>query len=177
MPRERLMTRMRGDQFLGVHFALNIFVGTTLLWLLLHVVVGLNPVWAVASLVAASDPQVKEAFANFRGPLLNSVVGCVIGVLFLVVGSPNAWKLPLAMAASALLSSYVVRVPTMWRQGPTTAALVVASALTEHSSLTGFEMGATRVGEIMLGAMFGVIVSWLMSKVWPMSTAEEAAKA
>jgi hypothetical protein len=166
MPRERVLDRMRRDEFLGVHLAFNIFVGSTLLWLLLRVVAGLNPIWAIASLVAASDPQVKKAFANFRARLLKSMFGRAVGVAFLVVGGSTECKLPLAMAVSTLLSTYVVRVPTMWRQCPITAALVVASALTQHSSLTGFEIGMRRVGEIILGCMLGAAVSWLMSKIW-----------
>lgn len=177
MSRERVLDRMRQDEFLGVHLAVNIFVGSTLLWLLLRVIAGLNPVWAIASLVAASDPQVKQAFANFRGRLLNSVFGCVVGVIFLVIGGSSEWKLPLAMAASALLSTYIVRVPAMWRRRPITAAMVVASALTEHSSLTGAEIGIRRVGEIILGSMFGALVSWLMSKVWHVPVSEKVAKA
>jgi hypothetical protein len=175
MPRERVLDRMRRDEFLGVHLAVNIFVGSTVLWLLLHVFAGLNPIWAIASLVASSDPQVSKAFANFRARLLNSVFGCAVGIAFVAVGGASEWKLPFAMAASALVSTYVVRVPTMWRQCPITAALVVASALTQHSSLTGLELGMRRVGEIILGCMLGATASWLMSKVWHVP--EIAAKA
>jgi uncharacterized membrane protein YccC len=177
MPRERVLDRMRGDSFLGVHLAVNIFIGSTLLWLLLRVVAGLNPIWAIASLVAASDPQVKQAFANLRARLLNSLFGCVVGLAFLAVGGASEWKLPFAMAAAALVSTYIVRVPTMWRQCPITAALVVASSLTQHSGMTGAETGLRRVGEIILGCLFGVAVSWLMSKLWHVPGEMKQAKA
>lgn len=177
MPRERVLDRMRRDEFLGIHLALNIFVGSTLLWLLLRVIAGLNPIWAVASLVAASDPQVKQAFANFRARLLNAICGCAVGLAFLAIGGSSEWKLPLAMAASTLVSVYIVRVPTMWRQCPITTALVVASFLTQHSKLTGIEIGLRRVGEIILGCMFGALVSWLMSKLWHVPAVPKPAKA
>ncbi len=176
MSRERVLDRMRQDEFLGVHLAVNIFVGSTLLWLLLRVIADLNPIWAIASLVAASDPLVKQAFANFRARLLNSVFGCAVGVAFLVIGGSSEWKLPFAMAASTLLSTYFVRVPTMWRQCPITAALMVASALTQHSSVNGVEIGIRRGGEIILGSMFGAIVSWLMSEVWHVPIPDKVGK-
>jgi len=166
MAQERLLDRMRRDEFLGVHLAVNIFIGATLLWLLLGVLGGINPIWAIASLVAASDPQVKQAFANFRARLLNAAFGCLVGVAFLLLGSASGWKLPFAMAASALVSVYFVRVPTMWRQCPITAALVVASAVSEHSNIHGLEVGLRRIGEILLGCLFGALVSWAMSKLW-----------
>lgn len=161
-----LLGRMREDRFLGVHLALNIFIGSTLLWLLLHVFAGLNPIWAIASLVAASDPEVAKAWSNFRARLMNAFIGCAIGLAFIGVGGASEWKLPFAMGAAALVSTYVVRIPTMWRQCPITAALVVASSATQHSTLTGAELGLRRVGEIILGCLLGAVVSWMMSKVW-----------
>jgi len=61
-----------------------------------------------------------------------------------------------------------VRIPTMWRQAPITAAIVIASGLEQHSKLTGAELGLRRVAEVLFGCVVGVIVSWLMSHVWPM---------
>ena len=44
------------------------------------------------------------------------------------VGGSTDWKLPLALAVTALVSSYIVRVPVMWRQAPITAALDVGTS-------------------------------------------------
>ena len=52
--------------WLGVHFALNIFIATTILWLLLRLAAGLNPIWAISSMIAASDPIVAKKLAAFR---------------------------------------------------------------------------------------------------------------
>lgn len=177
MAKRPLLERMRGDEFLGVHLAVNIFVGSTLLWLLLKVLAGLNPIWAIASMVAASDPQVKQAFANFRARFVNALLGCAVGILFLLFGGVDEWKLPFAMALAALASSYLVRIPTMWRQCPITAALVVASAVSAHSNLSGMEIGVRRVGEIILGCLVGALVSWAMSKVWHVPEKPAKAKA
>ena len=91
------------DNWLGVHFALNVFIATTLLWLILHRVAGLNPIWAISSMIAASDPVIKQAAKTFRSRLINSTVGSVVGLLFLVVGGAREWKLPLALAVTVLL--------------------------------------------------------------------------
>lgn len=172
----RAVERLREDELLGVHLAVNIFVGTTALWLLLRVAADLNPIWAIASMVAASDPHVIEAFATFRARTINALVGCAVGLLFLIVGGSTEWKLPLAMSASVLVSSYVVRIPVMWRQCPITAALVIASGLTHDSKLTGVEVGVRRVGEVILGCMVGLVVSWLMSRIWHVPPGKKEAK-
>ncbi len=155
--------------WVGVHFALNIFVATAVLWLLLRLAAGLNPIWAISSMIAASDPNVKEARRTFWGRIINAALGCATGLFFLVVGRGGEWTLPLALAVTVLLSAYVVRVQVMWRQAPITAALVIAAVLTRHSELSAAEVGLRRVGEVMLGCVVGLTVTWLMDKIWPAS--------
>src|SRR5436309_993338 len=108
---------------LGVRFALNVFIASALLWYLLRHLADTNPIWSIASMVAASEPQVKEAARMFRSRILNVLIGCAVGLLVLLVGGASEWKLPLAMAATVLVSSYVVHIQTMWRQAPITAAI------------------------------------------------------
>src|SRR5215467_11642404 len=83
---------------LGVRFALNVLIASALLWYLLRHVADTNPIWAIASMVAASDPQVKEATRMFRSRIINVLIGCAVGLLFLLVGGASEWKLPLALA-------------------------------------------------------------------------------
>jgi uncharacterized membrane protein YccC len=73
------------------------------------------------------------------------------------------------LAVTALLSAYVVWVKVMWRQAPITAALVIALSLEQHSKLSGIEIGLRRVGEVILGCIVGLLVTWLISKIWPPS--------
>ena len=49
-------------------------------------------------MIAASDPQVNEAVRMFRSRIINVLVGCAVGLFFLVVGDPTEWKLPFALA-------------------------------------------------------------------------------
>lgn len=157
---------IRGD-LLGIHFAVNVFIATSILWLILRKAADLNPIWAISSMVAASDPLVQQAIKTFRGRMINAALGCATGLLFLGMGGSGQWKLPLALAVTVLLSTYVVRVQVMWRQAPITAAIVIASAWDHRSNVTALETGLRRVGEVMLGCLVGVAVSWVMSKLWP----------
>jgi uncharacterized membrane protein YccC len=165
----------KGD-LLGVRFAVNVFFGTTVLWILLERIEDTNPIWAIASMIASSDPQLKEAARIFKSRLINVLVGCLIGFLFVLVGGSSEWKLPLALFVTVLVSSYMVREQTMWRQAPITAAIIVAGGLTHHSRLIGVEFGLHKVAEVLLGCLVGLLVSFLMSRVWPLSeTAKEDA--
>jgi uncharacterized membrane protein YccC len=156
----------KGDA-LGVHFAVNIFIATTFLWLVLRHWAVLNPIWAISSMVAASDPKPKQAAKFFHGRFVNGLIGCVIGLLVLVIGGSSDWKIPFALSLSVLVSTYLVRVQVMLRQAPITAAIVVAGGLAHHSKETGVEEGLRRVGEVLLGCVVGLAVSLLMAKLWP----------
>ena len=171
------LKRFFEDDLVGVRFALNVFIGTTIVWIVLKLISDSNPVWAIASLIAASDPVVKQAVRTFRGRIINALVGCTVGLLFLVVGGWSPWKLPFALAATVLISSYFIRVQVMWRQAPITAAIVIASGLTHDSKLLGVEHGVHKVAEVIFGCVVGLGVSVVMSKVWPIRVREPSAQA
>jgi uncharacterized membrane protein YccC len=173
----KVLERFLEDDLLGVRFAVNVFIGTTALWLLLRLIADTNPIWAIASMIAASDPQVKNAIRMFRARIINALVGCVVGLAFLMIGPEGEWKLPFALAVTVLLSSYVVRIQVMWRQAPITAAIVIAAGLTHPSRLSAAEHGLHKVGEVILGCVVGLLVTWLMSKIWPVPDAGHEAQA
>jgi len=156
----------------GVHLALNVFVATSVLWIVVRKLAGLNPIWAISAMLASSDPHVKVALEHVRSRLINAVLGCVIGLAFLLLagalGGSRDLKLPLALAVTAFISSYIVRVPVMWRQAPITAAIVIASGIEHHSEKLSIEIGLRRVAEVLFGCVIGLAVSWLISKIWPL---------
>lgn len=159
---------IKGDMH-GVHYALSIFCATAVLWFLVHRMAELNPIWAISSMVATSDPQMKQAWLILRGRLINALVGCLVGLAFIAIGGTNIFMLPLAMAITVLLSSYVVRIQTMWRQAPISAAFVISAGMMEsRSRLHGLQAGATRMGEVLFGCIVGIVVAWIVSKVWPL---------
>ena len=157
----------KGDMH-GIHYAVSIFIATAVLWLTVHKLAETNPIWAISSMVATSDPQMKQAVLTFRSRIINSLVGCAVGLLFIAVGGSHVITLPLAMAVTVLLSSYVVRIPTMWRQAPITAAFVIAAGMQHHSRIGGLQAGVSRVTEVLFGCVVGLVVAWMVSRVWPL---------
>jgi len=153
------------EHLLGVRFAVNAFIATTIVWFTLQALGIRNPIWAIASMVAAADPEPMEARRMFRCRLLNVLVGCGVGFGTLLLGNSD-WMLPIALGVAVLISTYLVRIKTMWRQAPITAAIVLAAGITQGTRAAGFESGLYKVGEVIYGCIVGLTVSWLMSKVW-----------
>ena len=158
---------IKGDTH-GIHYAVSIFFATAVLWVVVHEMAEANPVWAISSMVATSDPLMKTALLTFRARITNALMGCAVGLVFIALGGTRVITLPLAMAATVLLSSYVVRIQTMWRQAPITAAFVIAAGLEHHSRLPGLQAGARRMSEVLFGCVVGLVVAWVVSLVWPL---------
>jgi uncharacterized membrane protein YccC len=154
------------DHLLGFRFAVNVLIASAIVWYTVRVVGDSNPMWALASMVAAADPQPGEARRVFRSRLINVAVGCVVGFAFLTFGSGQQRMVPVALAVTVLISSYLVRVRTMWRQAPITAAVVIAAGLAGGSSKVGLGRGLHKVAEVLFGCVVGILVSLIMSKVW-----------
>lgn len=165
---EALMKRfgLSVEHLIGLRFAINVALATTIVWYVLKAIDDSRAIWAIASMVAASDPQPGEARRMFKCRLVNVAVGSAAGLVFLVVGGNRSWVLPLAMATAVLLSAYVVRVKTMWRQAPITTAIVIAAAVANNSSTVGIVQGLHKVAEVVFGCVVGITVSLVMSKVW-----------
>ena len=154
------------DHIVGIRFAINVAIGTTIVWVTLRLIHDSNPIWAIASMVAASDPQPLEARRMFKARLSNVLVGCAVGLFFLLVGGTREWKLPIALAATVLICTFVVRIKTMWRQAPITSAVVIAAGIAHGSAGSGIWHGLHKVAEVIFGCLVGLGVSGLMSKVW-----------
>jgi len=162
-----LQRLIKGDMH-GVHYAVSIFIATAVLWLLVHELAERDPIWAISSMVATSDPLMKQAMLTFRARITNSLLGCAIGLLFIAIGGTRLLMLPLAMAVTVLVSSYVIRVQTMWRQAPISAAFVIAAGLEYHSRKHGLIAGVGRMNEVLFGCVVGLVVAWLVSVIWPL---------
>jgi len=154
------------DDLIGFRFAVNVALATIIVWRALLIAGVPNPIWAIASMVAASEPEPREARRMFRSRLINGMVGGISGLVFMFFGGTANWVLPVALATTVVVSAYLVRVKTMWRQAPVTAAVVIAAGISSGSASVGIEHGAMRLAEVIFGCLVGVVVSLLMSKVW-----------
>jgi uncharacterized membrane protein YccC len=162
---------IKGDTH-GIHYALSIFIATAVLWVVVHEMAESNPIWAISSMVATSDPLMKQAVLTFRSRIINTLVGCAIGLLFIAIGGSRVIALPLAMAVTVLVSSYIVRIPTMWRQAPISAAFIISAGLEHHSRIKGLQAGGSRMAEVLFGCVIGLVVGWFVSVIWPLPEPE-----
>src|SRR5215510_6806928 len=158
---------------MGLHYAVRICIGTTAVWLLLRSVGDADAIWAVISVIVATEPQMQTAVIAFMSRIVNTVIGCTIGLTFLLVAGPEVWVLPLALTVTVLVCTYLVKLSSSWRLAPATAAIIIASGVVEQSRISGAEVALHRAGEVVLGCAVAFLVTWCMSKIWAPPVAQE----
>ena len=102
-------------------------------------------------MVAASDPRPEEARWLFRARLINVLVGCASGLTFLLIGGTSDWVVPVALAVTVLVSANAVRVTTLWRQAPITAAIILATGVLHESTAASVKDGLYKVAQVAFG--------------------------
>jgi uncharacterized membrane protein YccC len=158
---------------MGLHYAVRIFIGTTAVWLLLRSVGDPYAVWAVSSVIVVTEPHMQTVWLALGSWIINTVIGCTTGLIFLLLAGPEIWVMPLALTATVLVCTNVIRLSSSWRVAPATAALIIASGVVEQSRTSGAGVALHRAGEVVLGSVVAFLVTWCLSKIWVPPVARE----
>lgn len=151
--------RVLKRQLSGARYAVRVLISGTIVWFLLEVVAHVDPLWGLISAVVVTDLKVQSAMNNFVSRMLNTLIGCLTGLLFLKLFGDSAWVMLLAMAVAVIISADLVRVPISWRIAPITTAIVMTPAHLLHSSHAGLTAAMQRTGEVVVGSVVAVGVS------------------
>jgi uncharacterized membrane protein YccC len=152
-------TRELGRRLSGLRYAVRVLISGAIVWLLLGALAHVDPLWGLISAVVVTDLKVQSAMKNFVSRMLNTLIGCGAGLVFLKLFGASAWVVLLAMALSVLISADMVRVPLSWRIAPITAAIVMTPAYLSHSAHAGLTAALERTGDVVIGSAVAVGVS------------------
>jgi uncharacterized membrane protein YccC len=131
--------------------------------LILAVIFKVDPLWGLISSVVVTEVKAASAWNAFVSRLMNTLIGCAVGVAFLKFFGASEWSVLLAMALSTIVSSDLVKVPISWRIAPITAAIVMLPAYASHSAHAGLTAALQRTGEVVIGSAVAVAVSYATS--------------
>jgi uncharacterized membrane protein YccC len=153
------VVRLLGRRLSGLRYAVRVLISGTIVWFLLGKLAHTDPLWGLISAVVVTDLKVQSAMKNFVSRMLNTLIGCGIGLLFLKLFGASAWVVLLAMALSVIISSDLVQVPISWRIAPITTAIVMTPAYLLHSAHAGLTAALQRTGDVVVGSLVAVAVS------------------
>lgn len=149
----------------ALHYAVRIFIGAVIVELVMHYI-GINPIWAIVSLIVVTEPQIKTAWGTFTARFINTILGCIIGIAFLMAFGLNSGLLAVAVLVAATLSIIITNMQQGWRIGPVTVALVMSAGISEKSVPDALTTALERTGAVLGGSIVALIVTWCISHIW-----------
>lgn len=169
------LPQLQPQDISGIHYAIRIFLGSSIIWLAMRNISEINPLWAVISLISVTDPQIQTAFTSFKSQAFNTIIGCLTGLLFMLVLGLEAWLLPIAATIAAIISIHLFRTQAGWRTGPITAALVMSAGIVDKSEHGALALAIQRALGVLTGSVVAMLITAVFALIWmPDAVAEDA---
>src|SRR5580698_8093534 len=86
----------------GFQYALRILIGGVIVWIVLDRVNHHNPLWAIISVITVTEPELGPALLAFYSRIVNTLIGCAVGLFFLYFLGPAIWWILIGIAVSII---------------------------------------------------------------------------
>lgn len=144
----------------GLQYAVRIFVGCVIVWFILDYLAHRNSLWALISVITVTEPERNAALLAFNSRIVNTLIGCAIGLCFLYLLGPSFWSILLGIIASVIVCTNFVRVPGSWRVSPVTVAIVMTPSFLGGSPTPGLLAAIQRTEDVLLGSAVALIITF-----------------
>ncbi|WDZ97726.1 FUSC family protein [Herbaspirillum sp. WKF16] len=147
-------------------YLVKILSGCLILWYGLRAAGIEEPYWAMISLIIVTEPDMTVAKANFRARLINTLSGCVVSCIALVIFGPTFLAMLVALTAAVIVAMLLQNYPSNWRLGPATVVILLSAAFSGNGLNQELHLAFMRVGEVIVGSTVAllqtVIYIWLV---------------
>ena len=153
-------------------YPFRILLGCTIVWWSLYYLHDSRKIWAVISVIVVTDPDIDTLRIGTVSRIVNTLVGCLTGLLFIYVAGVNFWSLMAAIMVSVLLSTSFKNYPSSWKLAPSTVAIIMVPSISEYITWqAAMEVALARTGEVLYGTLvaflLGVALSTIRKKYFP----------
>jgi uncharacterized membrane protein YccC len=138
-------------------YLIKILSGSLITWYGLRALGIAEPYWAMISLIIVTEPDITLAKANFKVRLINTVNGCVVACLTLVLLGPGFFPMLIALALSVLVAMLLHNYPSNWRLGPATVVILMSAAIEGTGLHQELHLALLRVGEVLAGSSVALL--------------------
>ncbi|WP_343584302.1 FUSC family protein [Herbaspirillum sp.] len=149
-------------------YLVKILSGCLVLWYGLRAAGIEEPYWAMISLIVVTEPDMTVAKANFRARLINTLSGCVVSCIALVIFGPTFLAMLVALTAAVVVAMLLQNYPSNWRLGPATVVILLSAAFSGNGLNQELHLAFMRVGEVIVGSAMAllqtVLYIWLFKR-------------
>ncbi len=142
-------------------YASKTLLGAIISWYALRAFGIVDPVWGIITIILVSDPDMSTAANLSKVRIINTVVGCIIGLISLFLFGYAPSSMILTVVATILLVMSYEKYPSNWRLAPVTVVILMDAARLATSSAEELELAFMRAGEIAFGCAVALVLSFL----------------
>ncbi|MFL9923767.1 FUSC family protein [Herbaspirillum lusitanum] len=146
-------------------YLIKILSGSLILWYGLRALGVEEPYWAMISLIIVTEPDMTVAKANFRARLINTISGCIISCVALVIFGATFLTLIVALTVSVLVAMLFQNYPSNWRLGPATVVILLSAAFSGSGLNQELHLALMRVGEVIVGSTVALLQTVIYMQV------------
>jgi len=119
-------------------------------------------IWALISVIVVSDPNFNAVRENAKSRLVNTLVGCMVGLLFVYLFGAGFASCMVAIAISVLISTSFKNYPSSWKLAPVTVVVIMMPPLSGNETLNdAMHIALNRTGEVLYGSLVAFLLGLL----------------
>jgi uncharacterized membrane protein YccC len=140
-------------------YVFRIVLGCLIAWYLTNLLHMDKREWALISVVIVSEPDFGNLRSNTMTRVINTLSGCAVGLLFLLISGVNFLSLMLALTASILISTSFPKYPSSWKLAPVTVVIVMVPSIMQHAHLMdALKFALSRTLEVLIGCFVAFLL-------------------
>jgi uncharacterized membrane protein YccC len=147
-------------------YVFRIVLGCLIAWWSLSLMHVETTQWALISVIIVSEPDFVNLRNNTVSRIINTVAGCAIGLLFLLIAGVTFTSMMLAITAAILVSTSYPKYPSSWKLAPVTVVIVMAPSIAQHAALhVALNIALLRAGEVLIGCVVAFLLGLLFARL------------
>ena len=145
-----------------ISFAIRIVIGCIIVWWTLDYFHDAKKIWALISVIVVSDPNFNAVRDNAKSRLVNTLVGCMIGLVFIWFFGIGFASMMVAVTISVLVSTSFKNYPTSWKLAPATVVIVMIPPPMGNETIhDAMALALSRTGEVLYGSLIAFLLGLL----------------
>ncbi|HEV7229872.1 MAG TPA: FUSC family protein [Bacteroidia bacterium] len=143
-------------------FITRILLGSVIVWWSLYYLHDNKKVWALISVIVVSDPDFNAVRLTVIARVVNTIMGCLLGLLFIYLLGVTIWSLLCAIAVSVLLSTSFKKYPSSWKLAPVTVVIVMTPSVVENALPDqAISIALIRTAEVLYGSLVAFVLGFV----------------
>ena len=121
-------------------------------------------IWALISVIIVSEPDFETIRKTMSARIINTVAGCVIGLVFIYAFGATQWSMLSGVALAVFISTSFKNYPASWKLAPVTVVIVMIKSVVDNAVLKDAEsLAVERTLEVLYGSFVAFILGWIAS--------------